>query len=573
MQVNPRPPRISHILIVSLAAVLPLLPFIDKAFHIDDTLFLWTARQILESPLDFYGFAGNWWGYESQAHDFIKNPPLASYYIAFVALFAGFSEKALHVAFLVPALFAALGTYVLALRFTRLPAAAALAAIATPAFLVSSTNVMCDVMLLAFWNWAMVFWIRGLERDSGFDLAIGGVLIGLAALTKYFGVSLIPLLAAYSLLLHGRKGLKPLIYLAIPVAALAGYHFYTQAMYGRGLLLDAADYATGMTGISRLPGHERVFTGVVFTGGSIIVALFLLPSVLGQRAFVLGFLLFAAGGAYAYIKGSFEEEDVVLFKPGFGWGYIAQLSAYWAAGAGIFLLAASDLIKRRDAGSVLLALWVAGAFIFAAFVNWSINVRSILPMVPAVAILLMRAAEGRGPLRVYLPLVPALAVSLFVSWADYELANSARTAARAIWENYSGTGGKLWFQGHWGFQYYMEESGASPVNTKGSEVTRGGLVAIPYNNTGLIRFKDDTDKTGMSDSFPAQYLSTMPLGGGAGFYAHQWGPMPFMLFPPRGETYVVFRMNEDWVLPRDMRIDETGLWTRTRLPARPQDRP
>ena len=33
-----------------------LLPFINKAVHIDDTLFLRAAQQIQKHPLDFYGF-------------------------------------------------------------------------------------------------------------------------------------------------------------------------------------------------------------------------------------------------------------------------------------------------------------------------------------------------------------------------------------------------------------------------------------------------------------------------------------------------------------------------------------
>ena len=40
-----------------------LLPFVTKAFHIDDTLFLWIARHIQTDPLDFYGFRANWYGY------------------------------------------------------------------------------------------------------------------------------------------------------------------------------------------------------------------------------------------------------------------------------------------------------------------------------------------------------------------------------------------------------------------------------------------------------------------------------------------------------------------------------
>ena len=43
-----------------------LVPFLGKAFHVDDPLFLWTARQIIEKPGDFFGTTVNWLGTESR---------------------------------------------------------------------------------------------------------------------------------------------------------------------------------------------------------------------------------------------------------------------------------------------------------------------------------------------------------------------------------------------------------------------------------------------------------------------------------------------------------------------------
>jgi hypothetical protein len=53
--------------------------------------------------------------------DVTKNPPLACYYGAAVGQVAGWSERAFHLAFLVPALALVLGTYRLAKHFTRFP--------------------------------------------------------------------------------------------------------------------------------------------------------------------------------------------------------------------------------------------------------------------------------------------------------------------------------------------------------------------------------------------------------------------------------------------------------------------
>ena len=97
-----------------------------------------------------------------------ENPPLASYYLALAAGILGWSEMALHFAFLLPAVAAILGTYRLARRFCQSPMLAAVATLFTPVFLVSSTTVMCDVMMLAFWVWAAVLWLEGMEeKPSG----------------------------------------------------------------------------------------------------------------------------------------------------------------------------------------------------------------------------------------------------------------------------------------------------------------------------------------------------------------------------------------------------------------------
>ena len=57
-------------------------------------------------------------------------------------------------------------------------------------------------------------------------------------------------------------------------------------------------------------------------------------------------------------------------------------------------LAAADAWKRKDADSLLLMLWVFGTFIFTGFVNWAINARSVLPLIPAVGILLARRVDA-----------------------------------------------------------------------------------------------------------------------------------------------------------------------------------
>jgi 4-amino-4-deoxy-L-arabinose transferase-like glycosyltransferase len=515
-----------------------LAPFAGKAFHIDDPLFLWVARQIQSNPFDFYGFTINWYGYEMPASQVIKNPPLASYYIALVSRWFGWSETALHVAFLVPAVAAVTGTYCLAREFSVRPLSAALVCLLTPVFLVSSTTVMCDTMMLSLYVWSIFFWIRGQRSDRSLHYLCASLLVAFCSLTKYFGISLIPLLMVSSLTArHGKK--QRALFLLIPVVILCLYQWATDHLYGRGLLLDVASYATGTREGS---GHfANLLVGLSFTGGCLISSLFFAPLLWHRRSLAAGAVLIAAGALCLRLV------KVLPVPQELTWQFSLQFSLFITAGINVLALAGRDLRKRRDSDSVLLFLWVAGTFVFAAFVNWSANGRSILPMAPAVGILVMRALEGHdgekplnGLRRIIAPLVPALLVTLVVAWADSRLASTARTASTEISRVYSGISTVLRFQGHWGFQYYIEKLGGKAFDVNNPSMSSGDIMVIPGNNTNIY---PQFPKAGMPIKVlqfpPARFVSTMNSTGGAGFYSQIWGPLPFAFGRVPDESYYI----------------------------------
>src|SRR4029077_2711549 len=112
---------------------------------------------------DPYGFKLIWNTNLVRMADVTKNPPLACYYAALIGAIGGWSEVSLHLGFLLPALTLVLGTYRLAQRFTGSPFIAAAVTLLTPGVLVSASSVMCDVLMLALWVWALIFWTEGLE--------------------------------------------------------------------------------------------------------------------------------------------------------------------------------------------------------------------------------------------------------------------------------------------------------------------------------------------------------------------------------------------------------------------------
>ena len=541
---------------LSNAAIIPvvvtmvcLVPFVGKAFHIDDPLFIWSAKQIQINPADFYGFSVNWVGWEMPMAEVTKNPPLACYYVALVGLLLGWSEVALHTAFLVPAVAAALGMYYLAKQFCSRPVLAALAAVLTPVFLVSSTNIMCDIMMLSLWVWAVALWVRGIKADKQLSLLFAAVLIAICALTKYFGISLLGLLFVYSLMQKRKLGLW-VLFLLIPVAVLAGYQWVTYGLYGRGLLLDAASYATEHRWEENVVLFSKGLMGLTFTGGCIITGLFYIPLLWSRRFVTAGIflmILFVLALTFAEEIGEFSVQDA----DGVKWGFFVQLGLMTAAGVSILGLGGADFWEHRDADSLLLLLWIFGTFIFASFINWAVNARSILPMVPAAGILLVRRIDRRskagrwaGSWRVVWPLVPAAVVALLVCWADYAWANTSRSAATAIHKRFENRRGNVWFQGHWGFQYYMQTNGYQAFDFKRPKVMSGDVVIVPSNNSFTENPPEKLVRPGGVFRFaPWRCLAMMKGSLGAGFYADGWGPLPFVVGPVKPEVYYIYIAN------------------------------
>jgi hypothetical protein len=517
-------------LICVIATVVCLAPFATKAFHIDDTLFLYAARQISVHPADPYGFTVNWYSYESRMSDVTQNGPLTSYYIALAASILGWSEIALHLAFLVPAVAAVLGTYFLAARFCTQPLIAALATLLCPAFLVSSTTVMTDTMMLALWVWAMLFWLRNIEKGSHALLIISACLIGLAAIAKYFAFALIPLLLFHGLLCWPRVRWR-ILYLAIPVIICLLYDFAMRSMYGHSMLYGAGTYA--LTQSTHSSYFSRLLITLSFTGGCLTTLIFYAPLIWPRRVLMiagLGILL-----TVLYLSSTNSLTDFDLPSGGIRVLIVLQFTVFAAAGIGLVALSALDFWRSRDADTFLLVQWIAGTMVFCWLVNWTVNGRSILPMAPAVSILIVRHIgsyakniKGWTIHMEYLPLVLSGLMSIAVVWADARFANTGRAAAAEMQRRYADHKGTVLFSGHWGFQYYMESYGFTAIDANKTTMSRNDILVLPGfgSNTAKIP-KGIFSKTTRLEFQQCSFLTTMSNLFKAGFYSSACGPLPY----------------------------------------------
>ena len=534
--------------LLAFVTIAALVPFLSKPFNIDDPLFIWAARQIRAHPLNPYGFNVEWGWTRFPMWQVTENPPLACYFIALASVFFGWGEMGLHLAFLLPAIALILGTHRLAKKFCNRPALCAFITLFAPVVMVSSLTVMCDVTMLAFWVWAVVFWVEGIEQEKAGKLAIAGILIAAAEMTKYYGACLMPLLA-----IHGLASRRPFKqwcqFLLIPVAVLCAYQYATNVLYGHGLLNRAMDYASFSKTLYGFTKLQNGLIALAYTGGCVASAVLFTPLLWRKRewiASVSGMVLIAA----------------VTFSCGTLWGKYPALQGaalasakiqmiLWATGGVCVLgLAVVDVFRHRNAPSLLLLLWVAGTFIFTAFCNWTVNARSLLPLAPAVAILIARRFEARFPTveKTWPPgIIACLLASYGLAWsvtmADFSTAGAGRQSAQEVCEKYNGGSGTLWYQGHWGFQYYMNELGASAMDFKNSPIKPGDLIVVPSDNTNIL--PPNPQKSTLLEIFTipgAQWLATFNPDVGGGFYASAIAPLPFAFGPVPPEKVSVYAL-------------------------------
>ncbi|MBX3423255.1 MAG: glycosyltransferase family 39 protein [Pirellulaceae bacterium] len=548
--------------VCAAAALIALVPFLTKAVHLDDTVFIYVAKQISQHPADPFGLVINWYGHQMPLHEVQQNGPLASYYMALAAAIVGWSEVALHSAFLLPAMAAAVGMYYLARRFCSQPLLATLIMVFSPVFVVSGTTLMCDVIMLSLWIWAVVLWIWGADRHSHGWAILSAVLIGAGIVTKYYAAAVVPLLLAYSVLRWSDVRWR-VAYLLIPIAIVLAYDAYMSSLYGHSLLRGAGDHALLAGGVQNSVPY-RIAVGLTFTGGCLAAILFYAPLLCSWRSFAIvcglcllvALLLPIALDLNTTYWASLTSAQSLLF--------IVQFALFLIGGAGALVLAGRDVLSRRDADAWLLGLWVAGTFVFCSLLNWTVNGRSLLPMAPPISLLIVRAlpalpgaiARIHSPTR-FVPLVFAAVLAMCVAWADTWWANSARSAAQAMEtdQRFGQRKQHLYYTGHWGFQYYMDALGFKSLNRLDSTLQLDDALVLPENNTNVPR-QLLVDAAQVEELFVSVHplVSSMRPGFGAGFYTSQAGPLPFSIgwFP--AERYWIMTVTTDDVIR--MKLEE-----------------
>jgi hypothetical protein len=201
---------------------------------------------------------------------------------------------------------------------------------------------------------------------------------------------------------------------------------------------------------------------------------------------------------------------------------------------------AALLTRRRLEGSALLWVWLLIPIPVIAYVQ--IAPKYLLPGLPAIAILAAHGLDRFASRQKVLALLTAAGVTLglLILTADARMAGTARTAAAQLIRPRVQAGTKVWFAGHWGYQWYAEAAGAVPLS-----------VDPPYPSPGDIIVSSSVDRpVGLLPLVPRVLIETPgnsePAGQvmslHAGFYSDLWGLLPWWWEQPVGPGFQVWRV-------------------------------
>jgi len=337
--------------------------------------------------------------------------------------------------------------------------------------------------------------------------------------------------------------------LAVPMLILAGFEFATTKLYGHGLFHGAVQYAH--RNHIGFPGGWKasLIVNLAFTGGCLVPLLFFTPLLWRFPGFVAGsVVIFGALFATFSLCHNLGMAPPPTELPK-TWGF--QLQAILLAAGGLFLvlLIATEIPRWRESNSALLILWLISGLLFATVLNWTVNARSFLPIVPAVAILIVRRLERlRGSSLktgwMFLPLLPGALVTLYIAKANFQLANTGRTAATEMIAKFKAPDHQLWFEGHGGFQYYMERMDCQPIDVEHSILQPGDIVVIPE-----IGIRTPLPLMSVGWVAHEHFVPSLPLvltgttgNASAGFYGANMGPLPFCLGDLPEQNYFVVKV-------------------------------
>jgi hypothetical protein len=346
-------------------------------------------------------------------------------------------------------------------------------------------NLMLDIPALALGLCALEVFFRAVDRESTWVALAAGALAGLAAQTKYTGVS-----ASLAMLLYGSLRNRPWLGAVASLAAASVFlsiEGLIVVSHGRShLLSNLASQSANSVSRQHLARVLPAFIG----GLTPAVSLLGLMALRSPRRLLIVFASVVAAGYYllGIAPGRATVNlDRLRFWPALGW-----LAFGVAAAAAAKLIGESPVGgaegRRPRLGSPdgFLLLWLLLEIVCYFVLSPFPATRRVLTIVVVMTFL-----NGRLAARELLPaatpaplrglLVGGISLGILYYGVDLYEAVSHKTAIegaanRIRQRDPDATG---WYVGHWGYQFYAERAGLMPVVPGRSRLRTGDWLVVP----------------------------------------------------------------------------------------------
>jgi hypothetical protein len=513
---------------MALAALL-LTPFLNTPFTIDDPIYLREAQHVLVDPLHPQAFKMVWSSdLNLRVSQILPGGVFAPYLLIPTAL-AGCAEWAGHITQLILLLVAIGATAMAALRLGMDSGQARMAALLTascPAVLGMAGTVMPDVS-------AMMLVILGMERTLAWredrkwhQAAAATVWLALAALTRTHTIMI--LAAAFVLLLDGitaeevGSSFRKFPARFLPVVLTPVVFFMVSAITGDGES-EGENILTMMLGTS-VGLHVLVQNGSAFLAHYLLVVPLTIP----------------------WLALRFRQVPTELLVGGLVGGSVLSLKLGWvafAAFATVVVLADIlwDAVKRRDRVQLGLWLWLLLAAPVVIYVH--LPSKYLLPSVPAAMFLVMRLVpEGRTWL-VRSMVAAGAVLGVLILLGERDLALTQKRAVAELIEPAIKAGERVWFAGHWGFQWYAEIAGAAAATLEPTVTNPGDTVVVSEIDFSRFARGETPKKVVRQFCYPSSGIGrVMDFQARAGFFSSAYGYLPWVWGEGEASCFEVWRV-------------------------------
>ena len=451
---------------------------ITKPYHIDDTAHLEIAEWILSNPLNPMSGNVNWSDSSDPIHK-LNQPHLYSYLLAgFIKLF-GTNEIATHIFQSIFTFLSILFFFKIAYHYSKTNAwLMTVLFVFCPAFFVGQ-NLMVDIPLVSLWIIYYYILITDDINSALFRYLLAGIVASTALLIKYSSLALLP---ALPIVILFNRHYKFLILACIPVIALLLWSLFNYVDYGSVHILGRPSQYMSTARITR-----ALFAWITCAGGMSIFNIVVIPgyskrlNTIAARfanllIFILLFILMLIIALFllGYIKESFTNKILLLL--------------FFANGLFIILAMSFELTsnlkpyfnKRANVSEFLLHYWFLSGFSFIVLFSPFMATRHFLLVLPPILLILGKSTFTYNK-RFFK--ATAIAISIFLSImvgiSDYSFAKYYKDNAKKIANKYTHDR-KVWFSGHWGWQWYARLAGMEQIGIKLlSEVRAGDLLVFP----------------------------------------------------------------------------------------------